>query len=115
LGGLLDLPHGVANAVLLPHVERYNLMVHPEKFADIAVALGENIEGLGEMEAAEKAIDAISRLSRDVGIPQGLRELGVQEADIEPMAKQAMQDGNAGTNPRIGTVEKVVQLFKDAM
>jgi len=115
LGGLLDLPHGVANAVLLPHVERYNLMVHPEKFADIAVALGENIEGLGEMEAAEKAIDAISRLSRDIGIPQGLREIGVQDADIEPMAKQAMQDGNAGTNPRIGTVEDVVQLFKDAM
>jgi len=115
LGGLLDLPHGIANAVLLPHVERYNLMVNPEKFAEIAAALGENTCGLGQIEAAEKAIDAIQRLSRDVGIPQGLSELGVKESDIEPMAKQAMQDGNAGTNPRVGTVEDIIQLFKNAM
>lgn len=115
LGGLLDLPHGIANAVLLPHVERYNLMVNPDKFADIAVALGEDISGLGKMDAAEKAIDAIVRLSKDVGIPQGLAELGVKESDIEPMAEQAMQDGNAGTNPRVGTVKDIVQLFKNAM
>jgi 1,3-propanediol dehydrogenase len=115
LGGLLDMPHGIANAVLLPHVERYNLMVNPEKFADIAEALGENIEGLGKMEAAEKAIDAIVRLSKDVGIPQGLAQLGVKESDIEPMAKLAMEDGNAGTNPRVGKVEDIVQLFKNAM
>ncbi|MEF8942721.1 MAG: iron-containing alcohol dehydrogenase [Desulfohalobiaceae bacterium] len=115
LGGLLDMPHGIANAVLLPHVERYNLMVNPEKFAEIAVALGEDISGLGKMDAAEKAIDAIVRLSKDVGIPQGLAELGVKESDIEPMAEQAMQDGNAGTNPRVGTVKDIVQLFKNAM
>ncbi|MGE4491536.1 MAG: iron-containing alcohol dehydrogenase [Syntrophotalea sp.] len=115
LGGLLDMPHGIANAVLLPHVERYNLMVNPEKFADIAVALGENIDGLGKMEAAEKAIDAIVRLSKDVGIPQGLSQLGVKESDIEPMAKLAMQDGNAGTNPRVGKLEDIIQLFKNAM
>lgn len=115
LGGLLDMPHGVANAVLLPHVERYNIMVNPEKFADIAVALGEDIGGLGKMEAAEKAVDAMERLSADVGIPKGLAELGVKESDIEPMAQMAMQDGNAGTNPRIGGVDDIIAMFKAAM
>lgn len=115
LGGLLDMPHGVANAVLLPYVERYNIMVNPEKFADIAVALGEDISGLGKMEAAEKAVEAIERLSRDVGIPHGLAELGVKESDIEPMAYLAMQDGNAGTNPRIGSVDDIIAMFKSAM
>ncbi len=115
LGGLLDMPHGIANAVLLPFVERYNLMVNPEKFAEIAVAMGENIDGLGKMEAAEKAVEAIVRLSKDVGIPQGLAELGVKESDLQEMAEMAMRDGNAGTNPRIGKLEDVVQLFKNAM
>lgn len=115
LGGLLDMPHGVANAVLLPHVERWNLMVNPQKFADIAVALGENIDGLGKMEAAEAAITAIERLSKDVGIPQGLASLGVKESDLEPMAITALEDGNAGCNPRKGTVEDIIALFKAAM
>lgn len=115
LGGLLDMPHGVANAVLLPHVERWNLMVNPEKFADIAVAMGENVDGLGKMEAAEAAIKAIERLSKDVGIPQGLASLGVKEADLRPMAELALQDGNAGCNPRKGTVEDIIELFRAAM
>lgn len=115
LGGLLDMPHGIANAVLLPHIERYNLMVNPEKFADIAVALGENIDGLGKMDAAEKAIDAIVRLSKDVGIPQHLAELGVKVSDIQQMSEMAMRDGNAGTNPRVGKLSDIVQLFNDAM
>ncbi|MGL5244928.1 MAG: iron-containing alcohol dehydrogenase, partial [Sarcina sp.] len=58
LGGLYDMPHGVANAMLLPHVSRYNLISNPQKFADIAEFMGENIEGLSLMDAAEKAIDA---------------------------------------------------------
>ncbi len=115
LGGLLDMPHGVANAILLPHVEKWNLMVNPEKFARMAVALGEDISGLGKMEAAEACIKAIVRLSQDVGIPQGLGELGVKESDIPLMAKLAMQDGNAGCNPRIGTVKDIEELFKAAM
>ena len=115
LGGLLDMAHGVANAVLLPHVERWNLMVNPEKFADIAVALGEDIEGLGKMEAAEMAIKAIERLSSDVGIPSGLASLGVKESDLKPMAVTALQDGNAGCNPRKGNVDDIIKLFKAAM
>ena len=78
LGGLYDMPHGVANAVLLPHVARYNLIANPEKFADIAELMGENITGLSTLDAAEKAIAAITRLSMDIGIPQHLRDLGVK-------------------------------------
>ncbi|MEL7641799.1 MAG: iron-containing alcohol dehydrogenase [Solidesulfovibrio sp.] len=115
LGGMLDMPHGMANAILLPHVERWNLMVNPGKFADIAVALGENIDGLGMIEAAEKAITAIERLSSDVGIPKSLAALGVKESDLEPMAKQALLDGNAGCNPRKGNVNDIIALFKAAM
>ena len=115
LGGLLDMAHGVANAVLLPYVERWNLMVNPKKFADIAVAMGENICGLSEMAAAEKAIEAIERLSSDVGIPKGLASLGVKESDLEPMAKTALEDGNAGCNPRKGNKDDIVALFRAAM
>jgi len=115
LGGLLDMPHGIANAVLLPFVEKYNLMVNPERFAVIAEAMGENIDGLGTMEAAEKCIDAIVRLSKDVGIPQSLTELGVKESDLPALAEMALKDGNAGTNARIGKVEDVLALFKSAM
>ena len=115
LGGLLDMPHGVANAILLPHVERWNLMVNPEKFAKIAVALGANIDGMGKMEAAEAAIIAIERLSKDVGIPSGLSSMGVKDSDLPTMAELALKDGNAGCNPRKGTVKDIISLFEAAM
>lgn len=115
LGGLYDMPHGVANAILLPHVARYNLISNPQKYANMAEFLGENIDGLSVMEAAEKAIDALTRLSKDVGIPSGLSELGVKEEDFEYMAKMAMIDGNAGCNPVKGTEKDIVNIFKSAL
>lgn len=114
LGGLYDMPHGVANAMLLPHVERYNLISNPQKFADIAEFMGENISGLSGMEAAEKAIDAMFRLSKDVGIPASLKEMGVKEEDFEYMAKMALKDGNAFSNPRKGNEKDIVNIFKAA-
>lgn len=114
LGGLYDMPHGVANAMLLPHVERYNLISNPQKFADIAEFLGENITGLSVMEAAEKAIDAMFRLSKDIGIPASLKEMGVKEEDFEYMAKMALKDGNAFSNPRKGNEKDIVKIFKAA-
>ena len=115
LGGLLDMAHGVANAILLPHVERWNLMVNPEKFAVIAETMGECGCCKGKMEKAELAIKAIERLSKDVGIPSGLASLGVKESDLKPMAITALQDGNAGCNPRKGDEADIVELFKAAM
>ena len=76
LGGFYNLPHGVCNAILLPAVSQYNLIACPQRFADIAVAMGENINGLSVTEAAEKAIGAIRKLSASIGIPTGLKAIG---------------------------------------
>lgn len=115
LGGLYNLPHGVCNAILLPHVEKFNLVASPERFADIAVAMGENIEGLSTRDAADVAIAAIQKLSEDIGIPAGLTELGVKEEDLKLMAENAMKDACSLTNPRIATLEDVIQIYKNAM
>ena len=114
LGGLYDMPHGVANAMLLPHVCKYNLISNPQKFADIAEFMGENIEGLSVMDAAQKAIDAMFRLSTDIGIPAKLRDMGVKEEDFGYMAEMALKDGNAFSNPRKGNERDIVEIFKAA-
>ena len=115
LGGYYNLPHGVCNAILLPHVEQFNLIAAPERFRDIAVAMGENIDGLSVNEAAQKAIEAIKTLSVSIGIPSGLAELGVKEEDFEIMATNAKKDATHLTNPRKATLEEVMQIFKNAM
>lgn len=115
LGGYYNLPHGVCNAILLPHVEQFNLIAAPERFRDIAVAMGENIDGLSVNEAAQKAIEAIKRLSTSIGIPSGLAELGVKEEDFEIMATNAQKDATHLTNPRKATLEEIMQIFKNAM
>lgn len=114
LGGLYDMAHGVANAMLLPHVERYNMISNPKKFADIAEFMGENISGLSVMEAAEKAINAMFRLSEDVGIAKSLKEMGVKQEDFEHMAELALLDGNAFSNPRKGNAKDIINIFKAA-
>jgi len=115
LGGFYNLPHGVCNAILLPHVEGFNLIACPERFADIAVAMGENIDGLSIRDAADVAIEAIKKLSADIGIPAGLAELGVKEEDFKIMATNAMKDACAATNPRIYTLDDVINVYKAAM
>lgn len=115
LGGFYDLPHGVCNAILLPHVQRFNLNSNPKRLADIAVALGENISGLSVRDAAEKGLDAIVQLSQDIGIPAGLAALGAKEEDFEIMAINAMKDACSATNPRQAKLEDVIQIFKNAL
>jgi alcohol dehydrogenase len=115
LGGFYDLPHGVCNAVLLPHVVRFNMLACPERFVDIAIAMGENAEGLSTMEAAEKALEAIQKLSKDIGIPPGLKELSVKEDDLLTLADNAMKDACGLTNPRKATKEEIIQIYKNAM
>ncbi|MDK2984920.1 MAG: alcohol dehydrogenase [Clostridia bacterium] len=115
LGGFYNLPHGVCNAILLPHVERFNLISNPQKFADIAEAMGENIESLSVREAAEVALEAIQKLSQDIGIPSGLAELGVKEEDIKIMAENAMKDACSLTNPRRATLEDIINIYKEAL
>jgi alcohol dehydrogenase len=115
LGGFYNLPHGVCNAILLPAVCEFNMISNPTRFADIAVAMGENVEGLSVVEAAEKGIAAIRKLSRDIGIPAGLKELKVQETDLRIMAENAMKDACMLTNPRTATLDCVVGVYQAAM
>ncbi len=115
LGGFYNLPHGVCNAILLPAVCEFNLIACPQRFADIAVAMGENITGLSTVEAAAKAIAAIRKLSADIGIPAGLKALNVKEEDLPVMAENAQKDACMATNPRKANLNEVIGLFKAAM
>nr|WP_319493326.1 iron-containing alcohol dehydrogenase [uncultured Desulfobacter sp.] len=115
LGGFYNLPHGVCNAILLPHVSRYNLIAKLDRYADIAVALGENIEGLSAREAAERALTAIQTLSKDVGIPSDLTQLGVKKEDLKIMAENAQKDACGATNPRRPTLDDVIQIYTNAL
>lgn len=115
LGGLYNLPHGVCNAILLPVVCEYNLIACPKRFRDIAIALGQDVTALSDLQAGEKGIAAIRKLSRAVGIPAGLVELGVREDDLEVMAGNAKKDACQLTNPRTATLAQVVGMFRTAM
>ena len=115
LGGFYDLPHGVCNAILLPHVSRYNLIAKLDRYADIAVALGENIDGLSARDAAERALTGIQTLSADVGIPTDLTQLGVKKEDLKIMAENAQKDACGATNPRRPTLEDVIGIYTSAL
>jgi alcohol dehydrogenase len=115
LGGFYDLPHGICNAILLPHVSRFNMIAKLDRFADIAVAMGENIEGLSTRAAAETALESIKTLSADVGIPSGLKALGVKEEDLRTMAENAQKDACGLTNPRCPSLDDVVSIYRNAL
>jgi alcohol dehydrogenase len=115
LGGFYDLPHGVCNAVLLPHVQRYNAQVAAPRLKDIAKALGQEVNGLSDKEGADAAIAAIVKLSQSVNIPAGLTELGAKEEDFSTLADNAMKDACGLTNPIQPSHEDVVAIFKAAM
>jgi alcohol dehydrogenase len=115
LGGFYDLPHGVCNAILLPHVQRFNMIAKVDRFVDIAIAMGEPVEGLSARSAAEIALDAIKTLSTDVGIPSGLKELGVKEQDLRIMAENAQKDACGFTNPRCPSLDNVIEIYKWAL
>ena len=115
LGGFYNLPHGVCNAILLPHVQRFNMIAKMPRFVNIARALGEKVDGLSTRDGAEKALEAIKALSVDVGIPSGLKGLGVKEQDLKLMAENAQKDACGFTNPRCPTLENVIEIYKWAL
>jgi len=115
LGGFYDLPHGVCNAILLPHIAVYNAKVVPERFIDIAKAMGENVEGLTAQQAAEVAIDAIRKLSKDINIPSGVGELGAKEEDLPTLADNALKDACGLTNPKQATKDEIIELYRQAL
>ncbi len=115
LGGFYDLPHGVCNAVLLPHVQRYNAQVCPERLTDIANSMGVDVLSLSSEQGANAAIGAIEELAKKVGIPAGLASLGVKADDISLLADNALKDVCGLTNPKQASHEEICHIFRAAM
>jgi choline dehydrogenase len=112
-GGVYDVPHGALTARLLGPVMEYNYMGEPQKFARIALALGEDTRGLTVWQAAEKAVEAVYRLTADVEIPT-LQELGFREDEIPMLAEIAYQDPQTIGNPRDLSLESYVKIYRRA-
>ncbi|BBO81697.1 alcohol dehydrogenase [Desulfosarcina ovata subsp. sediminis] len=108
LGGFFNVPHGVANAILLPHIMDYNRIAVPERFERIA-------QLLGEAPVAENAVLAVRRLNQDLGIPASLSDVGVQADAIEAMTADAMKSGNVLANPRQTGTPEIQALFRQAL
>lgn len=114
LGGFYNLPHGVCNAVLLPHVEKFNLIGAPKRFVDIAKALGIHTEYLTVAEAGEAVIEYIKEFNKKLGIPDNLEQLGVKVEDFGVMADNAKLDACQLTNPRKATRDEVIEIYRQA-
>ncbi|MGH2352832.1 MAG: iron-containing alcohol dehydrogenase [Chloroflexota bacterium] len=115
LGSAYHVPHGMANALLLPAVLEYNLIADLPKFARLAEALGEPVAGLSPRAAAERAVQTVRALSRDVGLPAGLREVGVPEDALEGFVDGALSAARLiDNNPRRPTRDAVLALYRQS-
>ena len=114
IGAYFHVPHGLSNAVLLVPVVEFSISGNPKRYADIARAMGEKVEGLGVMEGASKASKAVRELVRDTKIP-ALATLGVTREKLKTvvgkMADDAIASGSPGNNPRKATKEEIVELY----
>ncbi|WP_085303538.1 L-threonine dehydrogenase [Colwellia polaris] len=115
LGGFYDLPHGVCNAVLLPHVQRYNAQVSAKRLKDVATSMGVDTSEMSDQQGAEAAIQAIETLARKVGIPEGLEILDVKVSDIPLLAENALKDVCGLTNPKQASHAEICAIFKAAL
>ena len=115
LGALYDTPHGVANAIILPTVMEYNAPATGEKYRDIAKAMGvAGTESMTQEEYRKAAIDAVKKLSEDVGIPANLKEI-VKEEDLDFLSESAYADACKPGNPRDTSVEEIKELYKSLL
>ena len=115
MGSLHDIPHGVANALLLPTIMEFNMPTRVEKYGVIARHMGVDTTGMTPEQAAQAAVDAVRALSVRVGIPQRLSDLGITEQDIPALAKQAIADVCTPGNPRDVTIEDITALYKKVL
>ena len=115
LGAIFDIPHGVANALLLPTVMAFNAPAALDKYADIAKAMNVYRPGMSQEEAADAAVRAVRELAVRVGIPQHLSELGIQESDLERLSQAALADVCTPGNPREVTQEQIYELYKQVL
>jgi alcohol dehydrogenase class IV len=115
VGAFFHVPHGVANAIILPHVMEFNALAVPRKLIEVGQALGEQMAGLGEMAAARRAVTGVQQLEADIGIPPCLSDVGVQREAIAAMAVDAMKSGNIPINPRRTVQSDIEGLFEQAL
>lgn len=114
MGGLYDLPHGISMAIMLPYVMEYNCVACIDKYIRIAKALGENVEGLSERDAAYKAVEAVRKLNEDLAIPT-LSEVNVKAEDIPELAERSAVNVSVDSNPRRAGKEDFRKIFEAAM
>lgn len=114
LGAVFDIPHGVANALLLPIVMEFNMSACIEKYGDIARAMGVDTIGMTKEEAARAAVEAVRKLSKDISIPQTLREISIKREDLPRLAKDALADVCTGGNPKDVVLEDILGLYEVA-
>ncbi|MEM6052283.1 lactaldehyde reductase [Erwinia sp. P7711] len=113
LGAFYNVPHGVANAIILPHVMAWNAEFTGEKYRDIARAMGvARVCGMDLNEVRAAAVQAVKQLSADVGIPARLRDVGMKEEDIPALAQAALDDVCTGGNPREATLAEITELYR---
>jgi len=114
LGAVYDMPHGLANAILLPYVMEFNSVGNEAKFAQIAEAMGEMVSDLSDRAAARKACSAVAALNRDIGIPSALKDCGIDEGNLDILVEKTMNDGAMTTNPRTTSKDQVAGLWRRA-
>jgi alcohol dehydrogenase len=114
VGGALDLPHGMLNAILLPHTIRFNAEYDCKQYLPVAEALGVEAEEIPADEALEAMIEAIVELTTELGVPQRLRDIGVREEDLPALAETSAQDPCMVTNPRPVTESDALNVLRTA-
>ncbi|GEN33549.1 MULTISPECIES: iron-containing alcohol dehydrogenase family protein [Aneurinibacillus] len=115
LGALFDSPHGQCNAIAMVPVARYNMVACPERYADIARAMGVDTTGMTVMQAAESAVEALDTLRKEIGITENFSSLGLQEHHLPRFSEVVFNDVCTGGNPRIVTTDAIQQIFRECM
>ena len=115
MGSLFDVPHGVANALLLPTIMEFNMPACLDKYPEIARAMGVDTTGMTREEASQAAVDAVKALAVKVGIPQHLSDLGITESDIPQLAAQALADVCTPGNPRDVSLADIEALYRKVL
>jgi alcohol dehydrogenase class IV len=111
----LRVPHGIVLAVTLPAVMEFNYLAEPDRYADVARALGESTAKLTRLDAARRSVDAVRNLARDIGIPAKLSEYGVREEHVGAVVEEAMKSGNVPVNPRRASAEDLSRILRQVL
>jgi alcohol dehydrogenase len=111
LGAYFKVPHGLANAILLPSVMEFNRAACPEKFKLIAEAMGENTKNISLRDASKLAVKAVNKLFEETGLPRTLREIGVEKEGIKKLAEDALDSGSTKFNPRRPVLSELIAIY----